>query len=52
MILEIAIVGEVKKAWGELAEKHDLAQKELEDVDRVFGFLDGSLCRPDALSFR
>ncbi|KAK4561702.1 hypothetical protein LTR86_004381 [Recurvomyces mirabilis] len=42
---------EVKKAWAELAEKHDLTQKELVDVDRVFGFLDGSLCRPDALSF-
>ena len=28
---------EVKKAWAELAEEHGLTQKELQDVDRVFG---------------
>jgi hypothetical protein len=27
----------VKKAWAELAEKYGLTQKELHDVDRVFG---------------
>jgi len=42
----------VKKAWKKLAEENDLAQKELVDVDRVFGFIDGSLCRPAALTFR
>ena len=43
---------EVKKAWKELAEQHDLTQRELVDVDRVFGFLDGTLCRPAPLNFR
>ncbi|KAK1073108.1 hypothetical protein LTR74_002074 [Friedmanniomyces endolithicus] len=42
---------EVKKAWAELAEEHGLTQKELVDVDRVFGFTDGTLCRPAPLSF-
>lgn len=42
---------EVKKAWAELAEENDLSQKELVDVDRVFGFLDGTLCRPAPLNF-
>lgn len=42
---------EVKKAWEELAEEHGLTQRELVDVDRVFGFLDGTLCRPAPLNF-
>ncbi|KAK3066566.1 hypothetical protein LTR53_017034 [Teratosphaeriaceae sp. CCFEE 6253] len=42
---------EVKKAWAELAEENGLTQKELLDVDRVFGFTDGTLCRPAPLSF-
>ncbi|KAK5127920.1 hypothetical protein LTR85_005037 [Meristemomyces frigidus] len=42
---------EVKTAWKELADEHGLAQKELVDVDRVFGFLDGTLCRPAPLNF-
>ncbi|KAK1093762.1 hypothetical protein LTR48_001668 [Friedmanniomyces endolithicus] len=42
---------EVKKAWAELAEEHGLTQRELVDVDRVFGFTDGTLCRPAPLSF-
>ncbi|KAK5071075.1 hypothetical protein LTR64_007578 [Lithohypha guttulata] len=41
----------VKKAWSKLAEQHDLTQKELVDVDRIFGFADGSLCRAGALLF-
>ncbi|ETS78307.1 hypothetical protein PFICI_10369 [Pestalotiopsis fici W106-1] len=40
---------EVQKAWKRLAEKHDLSQKELKDVDRVFGFLDGSVSRAGSL---
>lgn len=28
---------DVKKAWAELAEEHGLTQKEIQDVDRVFG---------------
>ena len=43
---------EVQKAWKELAEEHGLTQKELKDVDRVFGFLDGTLCRHSPLNFR
>lgn len=31
---------EVRKAWGEIAERHGLREKELKDVDRVFGFTD------------
>ncbi|TKA61401.1 hypothetical protein B0A55_11557 [Friedmanniomyces simplex] len=42
---------EVRKAWAELAEEHGLTQKELVDVDRVFGFTDGTLCRPAPLNF-
>ena len=42
---------DVQKAWGELAEEHGLVQKELVDVERVFGFLDGTLCRHSALNF-
>lgn len=43
---------DVQKAWTELAEEHDLNPKELTDVDRVFGFLDGTLCRHSPLNFR
>lgn len=39
---------EVQQAWRELVQEHDLTQ-ELHDVDRVFGFLDGTLCRPAPL---
>ncbi|KAK5137858.1 hypothetical protein LTR08_006627 [Meristemomyces frigidus] len=42
---------EVQKAWEELAEEHGLAQEKLADVDRVFGFLDGVLCRSVPLNF-
>lgn len=43
---------EVQKAWGELVKENGLTQKELTDVDRVFGFLDGTLCRHSPLNFR
>lgn len=43
---------EVQTAWKKLAEEHNLSQKELVDVDRVFGFIDGSLCRASPLMFR
>ena len=43
---------EVRVAWAELANEYGLVEKELRDVDRVFGFLDGSLCRPASLNFR
>ncbi|PPJ55560.1 hypothetical protein CBER1_05367 [Cercospora berteroae] len=41
---------EVQEAWKEIVKEHGLTQ-ELKDVDRVFGFLDGSLCRPAPLLF-
>lgn len=43
---------EVRQAWKELVEEHGLKEGLLEDVERVFGFLDGTLCRPAALLFR
>jgi hypothetical protein len=49
---EWAKQGDVQKAWGELAKEHGLTQKELVDVDRVFGFLDGTLCRHSPLNMR
>ena len=39
----------VQQAWKKLASEHDLSQKELVDIDRVFGFADGSLSRSGAL---
>lgn len=42
---------EVQKAWSELVKEHGLTQ-ELRDIDRVFGFLDGTLCRPAPLLYR
>lgn len=43
---------EVAQAWRELATQHNLVDKELRDVDRVFAFLDGMICRPAPLNFR
>ncbi len=43
---------EVAKAWQEIAEQDGLTQKELKNVERVFGFLDGTVCRPAPLIFR
>lgn len=51
-VAEWAKKDEVQKAWTELAQEHGLTQKELVDVDRVFGFLDGTLCRPAPLNMR
>jgi hypothetical protein len=42
---------DVERAWRELAEKYDLVDKELRDVDRVFGFLDGMINRSTASNF-
>jgi hypothetical protein len=42
---------DVQKAWSELAKENSLTQKELVDTDRVFGFLDGTLCRHSPLNF-
>jgi hypothetical protein len=43
---------DVKRAWAELADEHGLVQRELVDVDRVFAFLDGTLCRHSPLNYR
>ncbi|KAK3697271.1 hypothetical protein LTR37_017584 [Vermiconidia calcicola] len=42
---------DVQKAWSELAQENGLKQTELKDTDRVFGFLDGTLCRHSPLNF-
>ncbi|OAL38093.1 hypothetical protein AYO20_02545 [Fonsecaea nubica] len=42
---------DVAQAWKEIAEQNELPQKELRDVDRVFGFLDGTVCRASPLIF-
>lgn len=31
---------EIRKAWSEIAERHDLREKKFRDIDRVFGFTD------------
>ena len=48
-MVEWAERSEVKAAWKELREEHGLA--EIKEVDRVFGFLDGTLVRAGALLF-
>ncbi|KAI1846416.1 hypothetical protein JX265_011905 [Neoarthrinium moseri] len=40
---------EVQEAWEKIADRHDLACRELKDVDRVFAFLDGSTTRAGPL---
>jgi len=44
---------DVRAAWKELATEHNLAQKDLHDLDipRVLGFLDGTVCRAAPLIF-
>lgn len=43
---------EIQEAWEEIAEKNGLAQKDLGDVDRIFGFLDGMMLQSYPLYFR
>ena len=43
---------EVTQAWREIAQKHDLVDKELRDTDRVFGFTDNSLMWSYPSNFR
>jgi hypothetical protein len=43
---------EVQQAWAEIAEKHGLREKELRDIDRVFGFADLLLALPYSISLR
>lgn len=43
---------EVQDAWKKIASKHDLREKELRDVDRIFGFADGALLRSFPVYYR
>ena len=43
---------EVQEAWKEIAQAHDLKEKELRDVDRIFGFLDGMMLQTYPLYFK
>lgn len=42
---------EVVKAWKELAEEYGLVDKELREVDRVFGFSDGMINHSATMNF-
>ena len=42
---------EVQAAWKEMAATHGLSVTEEAELERIFGFLDGTLCRPAPLSF-
>ncbi|KIW06944.1 uncharacterized protein PV09_02605 [Verruconis gallopava] len=42
---------EVQAAWKELAAKHDLLDKELRDVDRIFSFTDAALSWNQSIYF-
>jgi hypothetical protein len=42
---------EVQAAWKEMAAEHGLSVPEESELQRIFGFLDGTLCRPAPLSF-
>lgn len=43
---------EVQQAWVELAAKHGLVYKEIQDIDRNFGFLDWALCQSEPFVMR
>jgi hypothetical protein len=43
---------DVREAWRELAEKHDLMEKEFRDVERVFSFTDAALSWSQSIYFR
>ena len=43
---------ETQQAWKELAQKHDLLDKELRDVDRIFAFADAALANAVQVAFR
>jgi hypothetical protein len=50
-LVEWACRPEVQEAWKELAAKHDLLDKELRDIDRIFSFTDASLMWNQAIYF-
>lgn len=43
---------EVQEAWKQIADKNGLVQKDLGNVDRIFGFLDGMMLMSYPLYFR
>lgn len=51
-MVEWAKQSKVQDAWKKVAKDNGLSVSELTDVDRVFGFLDGSLSRSAPLMFR
>jgi hypothetical protein len=42
---------EVQTAWKEMSGEFGLSMPEEKELDRIFGFLDGTLCRPAPLLF-
>lgn len=42
---------EVQKAWRQLAQKHDLALKEIPDPERILAFTDGALLGGAVISY-
>ncbi|KAJ9650312.1 hypothetical protein H2198_010378 [Neophaeococcomyces mojaviensis] len=50
-MIDWAKQSKVQEAWKKIAQQHELSVKELADVERIFGFLDGSLCRSSPLMF-
>lgn len=51
-LVEWAKRPEVQKAWEEIAEKHQLRDRTLGDVDRIFGFTDLALASPSQINYR
>ena len=50
-MVEWAKRDEVQAAWKEMSVEHGLSMPEEAELDRIFGFLDGTLCRPAPLLF-
>lgn len=44
--------GDVQKSWKKLAQEHGLSPLKLQDINRVFGFLDSMLSRAGPLMYR
>ena len=52
LLAEWAKWPEVDKAWREIAQEHNLVEKQLRDVDRIFSFADMALISSTPLNFR
>lgn len=42
---------DIQDAWGKMATEHGLSMPDKSELDRIFAFLDGSLCRPAPLLY-